>query len=589
MMRTFLICIVFLLMQSLTILADEQPTATGEELSPVTDHRQAVIENGDTIIITAEEIRAMQAHKMADVLNHVPGVNAGTSSVSIRGSVKVKVFVDGRPINDPTSSHGSIKWDLVSPDEVERIEILRGKGGLRYGQDASGGVILITTKRVQRLTGNVKAYGGNYGTGYGYANMQMTRGAWAAGASGGFEATDGYKVNNDDERWQTSGRIAYTRSEDKSISFTADYVEDERGSSGLPDYPTPFSRKSSENTGLSLNASWSPVVSTTFYNEGHNHNTDSNRGIDQHLRVSEWGEDLSATMATGDWGELNGGAALLMGKAAGSNFDDQQEETYSLFAAETVNWMNNRLILSAGLRANFNSAFDDAINPEAKLTYKKSIWRGTAAYSRTNNTPSFYQRYNHTSSTRPNPDLIMETADNYSLSLFVAPWDMLSGSVSFFYNRLSDRITYVTGDDGIGQYQNFGLVTYTGGDMALTWKPHKTAKIKSSYTYMEAVDEETDLWLACKAKHKVKLDAYWQPSKPISIVLTGNYSSKVYRNKANTKTVPAYTIVGLRAEYAFDRFSIFTDIDNLFDKTYYYADGLLAPPFTWVAGINWRI
>lgn len=588
-MRTLLTCLVVLLMQPLMIFADEEPATTGEVLPAVTDHRKPVTENGDTIIITAEEIRAMQAHKMADILNHVPGVNAGTSSVSIRGSVKVKVFVDGRPINDPTSSHGSIKWDLVSPDDVERIEILRGKGGMRYGQDTSGGVILISTRQVQRLTGNIKAYGGNHGTGYGYANLQTSVGRWAFGVNGGFESTDGYKVNNDQERWQGGIRLGYSLDESRSINFIGDYLDDERGLSGLPEYTTPFSRKSTDNTSLSLQASWDPVTSTTYYNNGNNHNTDVTRGIDQTLRVTEWGEDLATTMATGQWGELNVGGAFLQGLASGSDFDDQQEETYSLFAAQTISGLDDRLSLTAGLRASINSAFDDAVNPEAKLTYKRKHWRTTAAYSRTNNTPSFRQRYNQTSSTNPNPDLIMETADNYSLSLFVAPWDILSGSVSFFYNRLSDRITYVTGDDGIGQYQNFGLVTYTGGDMAVTWKPHKAAKIKSSYTYMEAVDEETDLWLPAKSRHKVKLDAYWQPTKPISIVLTGKYASRVYRNKANTKTVPAYTVIALRAEYAFDRFSLFTDIDNLFDKTYYYADGLLAEPFTWVAGVNWKI
>ena len=100
----------------------------------------------DAVIVTAEEIETLQAHTMADILNNVPGLSAGSSSVSIHGNYKVRVYVDGRPLNDPTSSHGGIKWDLVSPSDIEKIEILRGKGGVRYGRDASGGVILITTK-----------------------------------------------------------------------------------------------------------------------------------------------------------------------------------------------------------------------------------------------------------------------------------------------------------------------------------------------------------------------------------------------------------------------------------------------------------
>ena len=55
-----------------------------------------------------------------------------------------------------------MKWDLVSLENVERIEILRGKGGLEYGDDASAGVILISTRKIGSLSGNVKIYGGNH-------------------------------------------------------------------------------------------------------------------------------------------------------------------------------------------------------------------------------------------------------------------------------------------------------------------------------------------------------------------------------------------------------------------------------------------
>ena len=55
----------------------------------------------ESIIVTESEIQAIKAHKMADLLNHVPGVTAGDTSVSIHGSYKVKVLVNGRSINDP--------------------------------------------------------------------------------------------------------------------------------------------------------------------------------------------------------------------------------------------------------------------------------------------------------------------------------------------------------------------------------------------------------------------------------------------------------------------------------------------------------
>lgn len=72
-------------------------------------------------------------------------------------------------------------------------------------------------------------------------------------------------------------------------------------------------------------------------------------------------------------------------------------------------------------------------------------------------------------------------------------------------------------------------------------------------------------------------------------MLSNKYVSRVYRNKDNTKSVPEYTLADFRAAYAFKRFSLFGEIENIFDKTYYYSDGLLAPPRTWIVGMNWRI
>lgn len=546
-------------------------------------------ESGDAIIITEPEIRAMKAHKMSDLLNHLPGVTAGDSSVGIHGSYKVKVFVDGRSINDPSSSHGGINWDMVSPDEVERIEILRGKGGSRYGQDASGGVILITTRRIGGLTGNIKTYGGNKSTAYGYANLQKNIGMWGLALSGGGETTDGYTLNNDKRRYQAGAKLECSFDEERQISISADYLDDERGLTGLPEYPTPSSRKSTQNSSVSMVAVYGSLRGTTSFNEGVNHNSDTDSGLDKRLRVNELSQELSRSFKTERWGELNMGGNFIMGRASGSSFDDQQEERCSTFLSDSFKFKELPISLSSALRANFNSEFGDAVNPELKLTYKKVNWHATAGWSRTDNIPSFYQRYNQTSSTLPNPDLDMESADNYSVSLFIEPWDTISGSISLFYNRLNDRITYVTGDDGVGQYQNFGLVTYKGADLALSWQVLDEVKVNGSYTYLEAIDEESNLWLPAQSRHKTRLNIYWQPTEPLTIVSTAQYNSRVYRNKSNTSTVPEYVTATVRAEYAFTRFTIFTEIENVFDTTYYYSDGLLAPPLTWFIGVNYKI
>jgi vitamin B12 transporter len=546
-------------------------------------------DEGDTIVLTAQEIRDVKALKIGDVLNNVPGVKAGDSSVSIHGSTKVKVFVDGRPINDPTSSHGGINWDFVSPDDVETIEVLRGKGGLVYGQDAAGGVILITTRTLRRFSGNAKVYGGNYGTRDAAASVNVAAGRFIIGVNGGYESSDGYKINNDKERSQAGVKLSYTPEGNSPVLFSVDYLRDERGSSGLPDYPTPYSRKETRSTVYALQANIIDFASNTHYNDGYRHNTDPSRELDKTLKVYKFGQDITGALNITGKEDLDAGISFTWDRAMGTGFEDQAEHSISLFATQSWTFSRYPLTLSAGLRGNYHSSFDNSLNPEVKVVYKKEKWRVAAAYGRTDNLPSFYQRYNETSSTRPNPDLDMEQAENMSLSLFTIPYPDLSLSFSFFYNKLMDRITYITADDGMGEYHNFGNVRYVGGDVAVSWQLQKTFKIKSSYTYMKAEDRDTGLTLPGKAEHIVDLDIYWQPTTSLSLVAGGKYSSEVYRNRSNTRSVPDYILVDLRAEQSFGRFSVFSEIENLTDETYYWADGLLAPPLTWVLGISIQI
>jgi vitamin B12 transporter len=546
------------------------------------------LEDDGRIVITAEEISGMKAVRIADVLNQVPGLKAGDTSVAIHGNYKVKVLVDGRPINDPTAVLSGVKWDLVSLENVEKIEILRGKGGLEYGDDASGGVILITTMKIRRFSGNVKAYGGNYNTRSTGANWRISKGALGGALSAAFDTTEGYKVNNDKEKWRAGGKIEYAPHDAVDLTVSADHLEEEQGYSGTRDYPTPYSRVESRMNSFSLLARAGSIDAKTYYNEGRKHNTDVSKGLDQTLRVKNVGQDLSTAFSFGSSGKLRCGAAFQWGEADGTTIQDQEETVLSVFGAHSIKIKKLPLTLTAGLRANFYSVFGDSINPEVKACWQKERWNLTLAYSRSNNTPSFHQRYNQTSSTRPNPDLKMETADNYSLSVFTQIGPSLSASSTFFFNALRDRITYVREDDGTGQYMNFGEVTYKGGDLAISWQINSHLTFKTSYTYLEARDETTGLWLTAKSRHKADAEIFYRPMERLSLVAGVDYASKVYTRADNSRSVPDYTIVNLRGEYSFRRFGLFGEIKNLADITYYYADETLAPPRTWLVGVNWH-
>ena len=546
------------------------------------------LDNTDAIIITARDIEAMNVNTMSDILNRVPGVRAGDSSVSIHGSSKVKVYVNGKPLNDPTATHGGVCWDMVVLDHIEKIEIYKGKGGVSHGSDAAGGVILISTRKIAKFKGAVKTHAGNKGVLNAKTNATTILGQLGMGISAEYNTNDGYKTNNDKETHRLGGRLEYSPREDMGFIVTADYMNDERGLSGLPDFPTPFSRKETDIAIFSLLSSFKSLTGKTYLSQGEKHNTDISKDLDKTIEVRKLGQDINYAFQLNEQNSLNFGGACELGTAVGSDFSRKRESSFSAFSTWSRGLEFLPMTLSMGLRGSYNSEFDNAVNPEIKLIYKKDRYQISASYGRVNNTPSFYHRYNETSSTIPNPDLTMETANNYELGFSMEMSPSFSSHLTLFYNQLKDKISYVRDDAGIGQYQNVGEATYKGVDFGINCNSWKWLGINASYTYLEAKDENTGLWLTAKPAHRVDVNFNVTPIEKLFFNLNVLYASKCYTNKANTKSAPQYLIANIRGEYFFKKFSLFSEIENIADTTYYYVDGLLAPPLLWIVGLEYK-
>ncbi len=127
---------------------------------------------GDVKVITREEIEKRHYQDLTDAIKRIPGVtfsNPGyrggeygyapyNNSLSINGDSRVIVLVDGRRVDNATSTRfgGSnaagtrTMVDLnqvVNINNVEKIEVIKGPGASVYGADATGGVINIITRK----------------------------------------------------------------------------------------------------------------------------------------------------------------------------------------------------------------------------------------------------------------------------------------------------------------------------------------------------------------------------------------------------------------------------------------------------------
>src|SRR5436853_1470849 len=129
-------------LQLIVVTATRIPTPEAELASSVT-------------VVTAEEIAAQQRRTFADVLRNIPGLNlvqqggpGSVTSVFMRGtnSNHTKVLVDGIDVSDPSNANAAFDFGQLLPQDIERIEVLRGPQSGLYGSDAIGGVINVITK-----------------------------------------------------------------------------------------------------------------------------------------------------------------------------------------------------------------------------------------------------------------------------------------------------------------------------------------------------------------------------------------------------------------------------------------------------------
>ena len=105
-------------------------------------------------VFTRADIDRLQPASVADLLDRVPGVQTvrsgglgSTTGLYIRGtkSAQSLVLVDGQRIG--SASSGTSPLELLSVEQIERVEVLRGPRSALYGSDAIGGVVQIFTRR----------------------------------------------------------------------------------------------------------------------------------------------------------------------------------------------------------------------------------------------------------------------------------------------------------------------------------------------------------------------------------------------------------------------------------------------------------
>ncbi len=579
---------------------------------------------GNTTVLTREDIESASPAGVEDLLRQVPGLHVdrpggrgGLSSVYVRGGDPnfTVVFIDGIRVNDPTNARGgSFDFSTLNPQEIERIEIVRGPRSSLYGSDALGGVINIVTRNPERKKSVVAEARAGYKDFYdamaGYSGPFREN----ADVSLNFQYTrDGHIVEGSEYTGKTANaKFVVYPTTDSVFEAVARYNEYDSESypddSGGPEYA--LIRDVEETDGRQANiglnyekdvAGWFSITSKVgFFSQkdetrspgvapgvrdpygipANDFDSDFHRldfeisGLFSFLEASKLLVGGGAQKEKGD----SDGVLYMPGFAMDSDFS-LERSVYSLFMEYRQSWDMGLNVLG-GVRADFPEDFDDEFSPSLGAVYrlKKTGTTFRANWGQGFKLPSFFALGNPVVG---NPDLKPEKSDSFEAGV---TQDLFGGravaGVTWFYTSYEDLIDLEEGPPP--RLVNRSEVTAQGAEAELSVALNDSLKIHAHATYVETDLEDSDEELRNRPE--------WRAGAGLNCKLAENWNVKLeylHVGECLDSSIPT----GDQDIDSYDRLDTGVTwtvseslqagimIDNVFDADYEEVVGFPAPGF----------
>ncbi|MGH9762598.1 MAG: TonB-dependent receptor plug domain-containing protein, partial [Blastocatellia bacterium] len=195
---------------------------------------------GSASVITSAQLQRMNQSAVAESLRLVPGLavvqsgGRGTvTSVFAEGgdSDYNKVLIDGIPVN---INGGSFDFSSLTPENLDRIEIVRGPESAVFGSDAMTSSIQLFTKRGSSSVPEFEfsGEGGSFDFHRETALLSGAAGRFDYSTSFGFLTTAGRFQNSDFTNRSLSGNFGFRISPDASLRIISRWDDNSLGTPG---------------------------------------------------------------------------------------------------------------------------------------------------------------------------------------------------------------------------------------------------------------------------------------------------------------------------------------------------------------------
>lgn len=559
--------------------------------------------SGKTVIrLDREDLEAYRGESVAAILNLQAGFEISGSrgrpgevlGVFARGGRgrQVVIYLDGVRITDPSSFSQEYDMRLLSADDFESIEILKGASSVLYGANAATAVIQLRTKRAAKRPLAISA-GSTIGTANTseesaldlgnftqFARLHGSNGALSYQAAISNSYANGLSSlaagSEPDPFSNTSADLSLGYALESGMKFRLS-ANQTRLRSAYDDsfngVDADFEFRTNQER-IALQWEWAGKKDKLEFNTGYtDYDSESRSDFPSGFNGNSWASDFIYKREFGDQVQALAGFQLIRDEA------ELEAPEFFTLADPYLNVVWNApsgFNLNTGGRLNIHSAYGIQgvynLNPSFTYGLKNGYIKAMASLATAYITPSLVQLYGAFGA---NPELKPERNRSLEGGLEVRK-ESWTASLLYFNRREEQAVIF---DNSAFVYFNSeDAIRVSGFEVLAAWKLSAQTDISLNYTYTERQGDNAIRIPKHKLNAEFKTRLLLQTDLSVRYQYTGSRTDTDFTTFEDV-TLDPYSLLGLRLSRRFckGKLNAFVAADNLLNEQFTEVLGFQTP------------